>query len=1404
MANSHVARANASARTMVAALVLGASFCASAAPSLKALQSGRTHLQLGTTPYDLTLAPSKKSADKPRAVSMVSCDFNVDGFADLISGYAQGESGFITLHHGNPEAYSPTSPAAFENLKRGIFPPGFVSESVVTNVPVAPELLVAGDFNGDGNADLVFGKHGDAAIYFMPGSRTGFGTPQKISLGGSLNAMAAGEIDLPNAAIDLVLGISGNLGSSLQIFRDGISTKPLVYPLAAPADQLAIGNLDDDQMGDVAILAGGQIAILHGYNHRESAPDFARLETLSLGSKVLSFTLGDFIWDRGGKTEIALLQSDGTVAIAARGALEIAAFSIAEVREKRRTQNAEKSAVMKYWQSGVGGKWAIQELHLGVVSKATAGQGAKLLRANLAGQASDDLIVVDSLAQTLNVLTVEKSQRKSYLVSASSSPVAALAIPTSSFVLPSLIVLGDGAVAPSVLPSVPLAVFTVTKTADTNDGACNADCSLREAISAANASAGADAIVVPAGTYTLTIANAGGTNEDNNATGDLDINGPVSISGAAQTTTIIQAGTTNANGIDKVIAFNPICTSAVNMSLSDVTVRFGRNSQNAANPDFSYTGGGIDVCNTAAGTFSMSNVLVDQNTNLNSYGGGVNFDSVAPANGSFNITGSTISGNRTTSAASIIKNGGGINLFADAHNVTITNTAIIGNTSAVEGGGVYARHTNGGAILIQGSIINGNTAASRGGGVSNSNFGVSTLTLNNDGFVQNNISQGTVLNTESRGGGIFVSAQNTSSTTINEMSITGNTANTGTFQGGGGVATISAAPITLTFNRIAGNAAGTGGGSGLHNAGAPITGTRNWWGCNAGPTAAPCDLAVATSGTSTLTPRLQLTHAASPNAILIGQSSTLTASFLTDSGGGAVALANLDAMIGTVHAFGSAALGTLSAAQTAIQPNGTATATFTATGSGTGSASSVVDAQSLPVSITIAVPTASIAVSPTSVIEDDVTNLTYTVTLSQAVPIATSVNFVVSGLATSGTDYPAVASPLVIPANALTGTITINPTADATIEPDETVIITLTAGTGYTVGTPASATGTILNDDTPMATISVSPSGVAEDGAANLVYTVTLSQVSPTAKSINFAVSGTATSGIDYLAVVSPLVIPANTLTGTITINPTADTTLEFDETVIITLTAGTGYTVGTTASATGSLLNDDPPSLTINDVTVSEGSAGTTNATFTVSLNVPTTANVSFDIATANGTAIAGADYVAKSMTGQIIPAGSSTYTFTVQVNGDTLYEPSETFFVNITNVTNAVVADGQGQGTILNLPTPILNIDNSDATTKYDAATDGVLLLRYLFGFRDTALVDGALGSGPALRNAAQIAAHINDNLAAFDVDGDGFTLLMSDGLMILRRLLGLSGLALTANAKQGATSDLAIAVAIDALKP
>ncbi|MBA2702643.1 MAG: lamin tail domain-containing protein [Blastocatellia bacterium] len=126
------------------------------------------------------------------------------------------------------------------------------------------------------------------------------------------------------------------------------------------------------------------------------------------------------------------------------------------------------------------------------------------------------------------------------------------------------------------------------------------------------------------------------------------------------------------------------------------------------------------------------------------------------------------------------------------------------------------------------------------------------------------------------------------------------------------------------------------------------------------------------------------------------------------------------------------------------------------------------------------------------------------------------------------------------------------------------------------------------------------------------------------------------------------------------------------------------------------------PPNLTINDVSVVEGNSGTTTATFTVSLSAPApSTDVTFDIATQDNTATtANSDYVAKTLTSQVIPAGQTTYSFTVTVNGDVAIEPNETFFVNVTNVTGATVTYGQGVGTIQNDDLPALSVNDVSLT--------------------------------------------------------------------------------------------------------
>jgi hypothetical protein len=187
---------------------------------------------------------------------------------------------------------------------------------------------------------------------------------------------------------------------------------------------------------------------------------------------------------------------------------------------------------------------------------------------------------------------------------------------------------------------------------------------------------------------------------------------------------------------------------------------------------------------------------------------------------------------------------------------------------------------------------------------------------------------------------------------------------------------------------------------------------------------------------------------------------------------------------------------------------------------------------------------------------------------------------------------------------------------------------------------------------------------------------------------------------------------------------------------------------------------------MAINDVSQSEGNAGTTNFTFTVSLNTAAHGGVTFDIATADDTATtADNDYAANSLTGQTIPNGTQNYTFTMSVNGDTSFEPNETFFVNVTNVTGAIVTDGQGQGTIVNDDAAAAIVGFSSLNYTEDESQTAILTVTRSGDLSGTTTVDYStqkpanLGFGPAATGGASCTSGVDfvhqSGTLTFDVD-------------------------------------------------
>lgn len=119
-------------------------------------------------------------------------------------------------------------------------------------------------------------------------------------------------------------------------------------------------------------------------------------------------------------------------------------------------------------------------------------------------------------------------------------------------------------------------------------------------------------------------------------------------------------------------------------------------------------------------------------------------------------------------------------------------------------------------------------------------------------------------------------------------------------------------------------------------------------------------------------------------------------------------------------------------------------------------------------------------------------------------------------------------------------------------------------------------------------------------------------------------------------------------------------------------------------------------PTLSVNDVSVTEGHTGATPATFTVSLSASSSLAVTAAYATTGGSATSGTDFTAASGT-VTVPAGSTTATFVVNVTGDTMPEPNEVFNVTLTAPTNATVGDSTGAATIVDDDaTPVVSVND------------------------------------------------------------------------------------------------------------
>ncbi len=269
-------------------------------------------------------------------------------------------------------------------------------------------------------------------------------------------------------------------------------------------------------------------------------------------------------------------------------------------------------------------------------------------------------------------------------------------------------------------PAITMTVNTTSDTVDVNpgNGVC-ADslgyCSLRAAVMEANADPGSTIQFAASLNGTPIVLTRTG-NDYNANSGDLDINANMTITGNGSSNTIIQAAADasyTGSIQDKVFGVNQYGTyNNLTVHFSGLTIRYGDNNILTSDPDYAYTGGGVDVYFTGSGnSTTFTDCVISYNRSRTSYGGGLNVDSNATGTNTLTLTNVTFSNNSTMSTVST-SSGGALNVYGNNVTVTISNSTFTTNTvpTGTSYGGAINFRPNSGSMTIDRTVFSGNSA----------------------------------------------------------------------------------------------------------------------------------------------------------------------------------------------------------------------------------------------------------------------------------------------------------------------------------------------------------------------------------------------------------------------------------------------------------------------------------------------------------------------------------------------------------------------------------------------------------------------------------------------------------------------------------------------------------------------
>ena len=360
--------------------------------------------------------------------------------------------------------------------------------------------------------------------------------------------------------------------------------------------------------------------------------------------------------------------------------------------------------------------------------------------------------------------------------------------------------------------------------------------------------------------------------------------------------------------------------------------------------------------------------------------------------------------------------------------------------------------------------------------------------------------------------------------------------------------------------------------------------------------------------------------------------------------------------------------------------------------------------------VTIADTSQTVTVAATDPAASEVGPDLGTFTFSRTGPTtsALTVHFGTSGSATVGTDFEdtgwTLGATIVIPAGQASVTKNVTPVADAVVDADETVIVTLTSNSAYNVGTPSSATVTIADQPVPLVTIVATDPEAYEAGIDTGTFTFTRTGSTAGALSVKYTIGGTASHGTDYDFIFSPVSIPSGQASVTLVVVPHSDGAEPTPETVILTLLDDANYDLGAPSAATVTITDTAPvlPTVTVTATDASASEVGPDPGTFTFTRTGATTAALTVNFTT-TGSATVVTDYADVGWTSVTIPIGQASVTKTVTPVTDVDPDPGETVVVTLTAGSYTVGAPSAATVTIADAPVlPTVTVTATDASAS------------------------------------------------------------------------------------------------------